>query len=77
MYTEVEVDITKEAHSRGVFIQRLLKQLYEEGNLTGGLLGEESRKFDYYVFYRTSKMKKIVLNSRLSQKKPEATIVPT
>lgn len=43
---EVEVDITEVANSRGISVQKLVKQLYKEGNLAIGLLEEESRKFD-------------------------------
>lgn len=39
---KVKVDIIKEALSMGVSVQRLLKQLYEEGNSEVGLYEEES-----------------------------------
>lgn len=57
---EVEVDITEEANSKRISIQKLLKQLYKQGNLAVGLLGEEFGKFDYYIIYGTPKVKNLV-----------------
>lgn len=37
-------------------VQKLLKQLYKEGNPVVGFLGEESGTFDYYILYKSEKI---------------------
>ncbi|KAL2542256.1 hypothetical protein Adt_03234 [Abeliophyllum distichum] len=58
---EEENDLETERRIRRVSYNNLLKQLYQEGNLVVGLLGEPSRRlFNYYVLYGTPTKKKRV-----------------
>ena len=53
--------------------QQSLKERYEAGDPEVDLLGEPSRKFDYYVFYPTTKKQKLQLPSYKETKPKQDT----
>ncbi|KAL2486670.1 hypothetical protein Adt_31426 [Abeliophyllum distichum] len=73
-----EIDLEAESRIRRVSYNNLLGQLYQEGNLVVGLLGEPyGRSFDYYVLYGMPTKKKMVHRAEKYGLPPKIVLPPT